>query len=591
VAETSEDARQARPPQAGALSAAQLYGAILDQFPDVCVFVFDEELRYVLATGAALERLGWRAEDMVGLRATDTLGEADGAHLEGYLQAALAGETDSFEHPGTRVPGAIWANTVTPLRDPDGAVVGAMVVSRDVATLRGTEHEREVVEQEALAHALTAQFERWRRERLEFLVEVNDVLAGCADRREVMRAVTRAAVPRLGDWCAIYAFLDAANPVPAVEVAHVDPTMVAHAEDLLVRQFPYDPDAAAGVPMVVRTGRPEFLPDITDEMLGGAGAPAGAAVVANSLALRAAITVPLVKHQRVIGAMIFLLSGGERHYTPDDLTLAQALAGRVASSLDNRRLAELQRDIAHTLQRSLLPEDLPDIPGAEVAVRYWATGEATEIGGDFYDVFAVDDMTHAVVVGDVCGKGPKAAAVTGLARHTIRANAWRGDDHVAVLQHLNAALLRSRPVTLCTAAYATLSPTETRTRFTFACAGHPLPVLVRADGTASTIGQHSLLLGGFDTVSATTTTVELAPGDTVVLYTDGATDVRPPSTLSSEAMRELVASSVAGAVSAEDAVDRLFCALDGLKAFENREDDVALLLVRAIERAPGGSDC
>jgi serine phosphatase RsbU (regulator of sigma subunit) len=284
--------------------------------------------------------------------------------------------------------------------------------------------------------------------------------------------------------------------------------------------------------------------------------------------------------------MIFLLSGGERHYTPDDLTLAQALAGRVASSLDNRRLAELQRDIAHTLQRSLVPDHLPDIPGAEVAVRYWATGEATEIGGDFYDVFAVDDTTHAVVVGDVCGKGPQAAAVTGLARHTIRANAWRGDDHAAVLKHLNTALLRSRSGTLCTVAYATLTPTGTGTRFTVACAGHPLPVLVRADGTASAVGQHNLLLGGFDTVSAMTTTVELAPGDTVVLYTDGATDVRPPGTLSSDAMRELVGSSVAGAASADDAADRLFHALDGRKAFEDREDDVALVVIRAMDGGP-----
>jgi serine phosphatase RsbU (regulator of sigma subunit) len=185
------------------------------------------------------------------------------------------------------------------------------------------------------------------------------------------------------------------------------------------------------------------------------------------------------------------------------------------------------------------------------------------------------------VVGDVCGKGPAAAAVTALARHTIRASAWRGDSHLAVLGHLNTALLRSEPGTLCTVAYATLAPAGTGLRLVVASAGHPLPVVVRADAATAAIGAPGLMLGGFDDVFATTAACELAPGDAVVLYTDGATDVRPPSTLSPEDMRALLARTVAGAPSAEAAAGRVFDALGELKAFDERDDDVALVVVRA----------
>jgi serine phosphatase RsbU (regulator of sigma subunit) len=415
-------------------------------------------------------------------------------------------------------------------------------------------------------------------------VEVNDVVADCADRRDVMRAVASAAVPRLGDWCAIYVYLDPGDRTPALEVGHTDPAVVSFARDF-VERFPDDPNAPWQVPHVVRSGAPEFHPDITDDLL--ATLPPAAAAAARELDLRSSIAVPLIKERRVIGAMQFVLSGPERRYTHDDLTLAQALAGRVASTLDNRRLAEVHRDIARTLQRSLLPGTLPDVPGAEVAVRYWATGEATEIGGDFYDVFAVDGATHAVVIGDVCGKGPAAAAITALARHTIRASAWRGDDHLAVLEQLNTALLRNEPSTLCTVTYATVTATAAGLRLVVASAGHPLPVLVRADGTASAIGEYGVLLGGFTDVIATVATREVAPGEAVVLYTDGATDIRPPNTLGDEEMRALLARTVSGAPSAEAAASNVFDALDTLEQFDDRDDDVALVVVRAVPPSPG----
>ena len=163
-----------------------------------------------------------------------------------------------------------------------------------------------------------------------------------------------------------------------------------------------------------------------------------------SLDLRSAITVAMKKRGRVVGALQFIRSVRSRPYTADDVALAETVAGRIASSLENLRLHERQREIARTLQRSLLPATLPDMPGLDTAVRYWPHGEGSEVGGDFYDIFALEEPGQfAIVLGDVCGTGPAAAALTGLARHTIRDSAWHGDPPATVLAALNRAVRRS----------------------------------------------------------------------------------------------------------------------------------------------------
>ena len=133
-----------------------------------------------------------------------------------------------------------------------------------------------------------------------------------------------------------------------------------------------------------------------------------------------------------------------------------------------------------------------------MAVRYWANGDAVEVGGDFYDAFPIDDETWGLVIGDVCGTGPKAAAITGLARHTIAASAWHGADHSTVLQSLNTTLRRRKAEAFCTALYATIETGPDATKLEFASAGHPLPVLVTAAGEVRTIGTPGRLAGLFD---------------------------------------------------------------------------------------------
>jgi serine phosphatase RsbU (regulator of sigma subunit) len=279
---------------------------------------------------------------------------------------------------------------------------------------------------------------------------------------------------------------------------------------------------------VIRTGEPDFFPVIDDAALDEIDAPDDVRAVVAELGLRSGIQVPLLKRGRVVGALQVVMTESRRRYTDDDFRLAQAIAARVASALENRRLAHEQREIAAALQSSLLPSELPPVPGIEMAVRYWANGEAVEVGGDFYDVFPIDDETWGVVIGDVCGTGPKAAATTGLARHTIAASAWHGDDHTTVLRNLNRTLLRRTPDTFCTALYATITTGPEETVLEFASAGHPLPVLANAAGEVRTVGTPGQLAGVFDDIAVTVTSVPISSGDSIVFYTDGATDVAPP---------------------------------------------------------------
>ena len=486
-----------------------------------------------------------------------------------------------FEHRIIRPDGTVrWLQCKGQVTlDEAGNVTGTIGCAADITAQMLAAHEREqLVEVSRRA----AEHERLSRERLEFLGRLNDVLAAATNQHEVMRAVTSAAVPRLGDWCSIFVLPDGGGQLPEIEVAHVDPYMVAYIQELMER-FPYDPDAPIGIPNVIRTQATEFHPVIDDALIEAAAPDEETRAIVRALELRSSIAVPLVKRGRTLGAIQFVTSTASRGYSPDDVALAQAAGNRIASTLENLRLSAQQRLIASTLQASLLPDTLPEIPGTEIAVRYWPTGVGAEVGGDFYDVFAVDDH-WAIVMGDVCGTGPVAASVTGLARHTIRSAAWHGDDPTDVLAHLNLAVNRSGHRTFCTALYCTLVASVDAVELTVTSGGHPLPVLVRADGRASVLGRPGTLLGVLAESASSTTSHQLRAGDTVVVYTDGFTDVRPPHGLSADEFVELVAGAAASATTAEEVADRLSDALAQILSLEERDDDIAMMVLRVTSR-------
>jgi PAS domain S-box-containing protein len=428
--------------------------------------------------------------------------------------------------------------------------------------------------------------ERLLRERLEFLAEINRVAVSARDYRQLMRAVTAAAVPELGDWCTVH-FLPEPGGTPEVEVAHVDPTKVEWAA--LVRQrYPYDPDESRGVPAVIRTGRLEFLREVMPEYVTAALDAVDADETRRSdvldlldkLQLTSVITVPLNTNRRTIGAMQFVSAESGRTYDHEDVALAQAAAGRVAEALDNVWLTEQHRSIASKLQAALLPPRLPHVDGLTIAARYWAAGAVSEVGGDFYDAFAIDDRRWALVIGDVCGTGPDAAAVTAIARHTIRAAATHGADPPAVLAWLNDALHAGNRGLFATVAYLTLEPIGDGTwQITATSAGHPFPVIVRAAGTTELVGSPGMLVGAVPSITVTPVDGRLERGDTVVLYTDGVTDVSPPHGLDPDALEKLVARATERETDAEDIAVALGREIEEVLPISERNDDVALVIV------------
>jgi sigma-B regulation protein RsbU (phosphoserine phosphatase) len=237
--------------------------------------------------------------------------------------------------------------------------------------------------------------------------------------------------------------------------------------------------------------------------------------------------------------------------------------------------------LARTLQASLLPPTLPNVPGFDVAVGFRPAGEGDEVGGDFYDLFETGRGDWAIVIGDVQGKGPEAATVTALVRYTVRAAAMRSSRPSVILRTVNEAILHQRGTRFCTVAYLRLHPASAgRTVATVGVGGHPLPVLARADGSVTTAGHPGTLLGALAETNLTDTDVVLEPGDALVLYTDGVTETRREGQLFGEyRLREAVAKCVG--TSATEMVRSLELAVTSFDDGRPR-DDMAIVVLRRL---------
>jgi len=250
--------------------------------------------------------------------------------------------------------------------------------------------------------------------------------------------------------------------------------------------------------------------------------------------------------------------------------------------LAEQKLAESNmryRHLAKTLQQSLLPPATAEIPGVEIATLYEPVGKGNLVGGDFYDVFQPRDEEWAVVVGDVCGKGVEAAAVTSLVRYTIRAIAMQGSAPEVVLRSTNAAMLmEDADERFCTAAFVRLRPGQGTCMVSVASAGNPLPLVIRREGKIEPLGEVGVPLGLFANPEVRTSESVLYPGDTLVLFTDGVTDSGGDAkALGPQGVSDLLLES-AGA-SATEIVRRVQALLNRVDVTERR-DDCALVALK-----------
>jgi PAS domain S-box-containing protein len=417
------------------------------------------------------------------------------------------------------------------------------------------------------------------QERLEFLSEASRILSGSLDYNRTLRHLTQLVVPRLADWCSIDV-KEEDGTIRQVGVAHADPEKVKWALELQ-KKYPPDPDAPTGAPNVIRTGQAELLPEVPEELIEAAiGDDEELRRIVDEIGFYSVMVVPLTARGRTLGAlsMITTKESGKR-YGPRDLAFAEELARRAGQGVDNARLYSEQRHIARTLQSSLLPPELPAIGGVEVAAVYRAAGEGTEVGGDFYDVFETSRDEWAMVMGDVCGKGPEAAAVTGLARYTIRAAAMREQDPSSILAILNDAIRRQRSdMRFATVAYARMVRRNGVVEVEVACGGHPLPLVLRKDGTVQSVGRPGTLLGIFEDAELADDHATLEPGDAFVLYTDGISQERAPGGgLTEQDLGERLAKTAG--LPPDEIAERLVATTAGEDPSETR-DDVAVLVLR-----------
>ncbi len=438
----------------------------------------------------------------------------------------------------------------------------------------------------AVESARLTELERLRRGSLSFLVEASDLLAGTLDRDQTLALMAQMTVPTLATWCAVYTIADPASEPELSYVLHEDEDRIDGLKALLAKVDPPEPVTTPGAQVwTAPTHAAALRTSLRSLGLGDSVRPAtgpGTSLATASAVGGETVVLPLVARNRVIG-MLTLGKPTDEHFRQEILELAEDLSRRAALALDNARLYSERTAISQSLQRSLLPPELPDVPGVEVEVIYRAAGEGNEVGGDFYDLFPIRDGAYGFAIGDVCGTGPEAAAVTGLARHALRLLAREGFGGPAVLERLNAAILdegaRSRFLTLL---YGELWPQEDDSAtLKIVCAGHPLPLRLRQTGDVEAAAEPQPLLGVMDDLELYEQTVSLAPGDVLLCVTDGVTERREGTRmLGDDGLVDVLTTCTgltAGAVAA-----RVLRAVERFAA-QPASDDMAILAMRVPE--------
>jgi serine phosphatase RsbU (regulator of sigma subunit) len=551
-------------------STEQQLEQILDTL-DAAITVRDRHGRMVYSNQAAADLLKLPDPDAVKA-------EPPGALMDRFDVYTEEGDpVDLADLPGTRLlagetmPPAItvrnvvkatgeerWLlNKATGVLDADGRILMAVNLIDDV-----TETKRNEVAQSLLAKGARA-------------------IAEAPDLPKTLQAIARAAVPGLADWASVD-LLTPSGSIETVAIAHRDPDKVRLGWNLRTR-WPVQADAPDGLPAVIRTGVPQLVREISEEMLVAGALDGQHLEVLRAVGLNSVMIAPIRVGNRRLGALSFV-SSTSRRFDERDLQLAMDLGAQAGIIINHAQLHAEQAHIAHTLQAGLIPEALPRFEGWSLSAAYRAAGVANEVGGDFYDVIEFDGG-WAAIIGDVAGKGAQAAAVTAIARHTLAAITIATGDAAYAVEILNRRL-RERgegASRLCTIAVAVVSEVG---RMTVISAGHPLPLL-RHEGGVTPVGDPGPLLGFVDDLNIRAVEIPFEAGDQLVLYTDGVLDaVGEDGRFGEERLRSAMRSNP-DATGGESAVQLLETIERFLVGEQN--DDIAILSL-ARTRAPVGAE-
>ncbi len=431
--------------------------------------------------------------------------------------------------------------------------------------------------------AVNLALERMRadRRRLELLIAATAKLDTSLEPQQTLRRIAAMALPELAELCVID-LVDEDGTITTTVAAGVDPEAAARVERMRPEERP---QRLAGLP--VARALQERTSHVVADVGGGTAAASGEAITTASVlpggdaASRSATVVPMVARGRLLGVMSFVHAGGPQR---GQLRVLEDLTGRAALAFDNARLYAERARVAQTLRRSLMPEALPAVPGLDLDCFFRPMGAGSEVGGDFYDVFADRDGCW-LVVGDVCGKGAEAAVMTAFLRHTTVAYAREGERPARVLERVNEAMLEQDfGGRFATAILARLDFAPDGVALTVAAAGHPPALVSRRGGATEELGTGGTLLGIFPDARIGEHSTVLRVGDSLALYTDGLAEAQAPTRLLSP--EELIAAlAEPEPESAQDAIAALLGLVD---LTQGARDDIAILVMRVAAAHASG---
>ncbi|MFP3991286.1 SpoIIE family protein phosphatase [Streptomyces sp. E11-3] len=424
---------------------------------------------------------------------------------------------------------------------------------------------------------------------LTFLAEASDLLAGQLDEELVAVLAGQLLVPRLADWCAVWldddsarAGITSAGPTRQPRLARVWHGSESRIEELS-RALDKDPPHLTGPPHAgsIPVPWPAY----------GTGEPTGTALLS-----------PLVAGGRRLGTLLIGRTGLAR-FPDEDTALLEDFSRRVALAIGAARQYTRQATISRVLQRGLLPSAVAEVPGIETAVVYEPRDKGLA-GGDFYDIFPAGDGRWCFALGDVCGSGPEAAVVTGLARPWLRLLAREGYRAADVMDRLNELLLDDAleatesaaravaaagieglhddgsPTRFLSLLYGELVPSDDGVRCTLASAGHPLPLLLGPGGGVRAVAEPQVLLGVLEDAAYTSESFVLAPGETLLCVTDGVTERRSGRRQFDDGDGLVTALGGCAGLSAPLVAERIRSLVYEFSD-EPPDDDLALLVLRA----------
>ncbi len=513
------DLTEQRRAEAVVRDGSELMGRLRDA--NVLGVVVVGEQRIIDANDAYLDIIGYTREDLAAGRIAwrkITPPQWAGAEQEALAQLRRTGVCRPFEkeyihRDGHRVPVLIGAAVIdrSPLRWTSFVV--------DLTARQRAERERA----ELLARERAAQAEAGRaRDRLAFLLRAGDLVAAARDRHELLRQAARLVVDSMADFCLVY--LPAGeNSLRAVSIAYRDRIRGVVSADL--RDYPVTAAGQLTVQAVYATGTSQLVRDAASRLAGRTDLPPLLASLLGQLRPDNVLVAPLTAGPRPVGVLALGRGPEQPGFTETDVAVAEELGRRMAAGLAHADTAARDHTTAETLQRSVLPDGLPEIAGLDLAVRYLPATDGLDVGGDWYDAFPLDGGRVGLVIGDVVGHNITAASIMGQVRNLLRGYAIENPEPADVLRRTSTALARLLPDALATVIYAVLDPAVGE--LSYASAGHLPPILTAGAGHAEYLDTVAgVMLGVPGGGAFTTVRRHLAPGAGILFYTDGLVEDR-----------------------------------------------------------------